>query len=313
MRATLRLQWRRLPEGFRLLMARTGIPYVASYTLRYGARHRLENFAGNLPALQDAYRKMPPEKRGQLLKRFNSIVDALVMPNAVTKTTYESRLTRNLSAVLSAIQLPRPDIRVLDLPASTGIAALQMLALLRERYQVVSYVLGDKYHKILYDPEHRCIFDEQGNLLQVAFRGHFFSIYRAHAHGDEHSLLSSLLLFPHSLIAWYLRKRYLFEPHIKYQHLLVVHPEVEELLDHCIMQLQEMDVFQPLPGRYDLILSFNLLQRNYFPPDVIAAGVNNLSKSLSEGGVLVVGNTESFLALQKRGDMMIPCIREGSF
>jgi len=313
MLATLRRQWSRLPESLQLLMARTGVPYVASFTLRYNARHRLENFAGNLPALQDAYSEISPAKRTQLLRQFNSIVDALVMPNAVAKTTYESRLTRSLSAVLSAIQLPSTDIRVLDLPASTGIASLQMLALLRQRYQVVSYVLGDKYHKILYDHDRRCIFDEQGNLLQVAFRRHFFSIYRAHSCGDEHTFLSSCLLFPHSLVSWYLRKRYPFKPHIKYRQLLVIHPEVEKVLDQSIIQLREMDVFQPVPGRYDLILSFNLLQRNYFPPDVITAGVNNLSESLSDGGVLVFGNTESFVALQKRGDMMFPCVREGSF
>jgi len=188
-----------------------------------------------------------------------------------------------------------------------------MLALLRERYQVVSYVLGDKYHKVLYDPDRRCVFDQGGNLLQVAFGRYFFSVYRAHASGDEHTFLSSWLLFPHSLVGWYLRKRHPFQPEVRYRQLRVVHPEVEKVLDRSIVQLQEMDVFQPVPGRYDLILSFNLLQRNYFPSDVIAAGVRNLSQSLSEGGVLVLGNTESFRALQKRGGTMIPCLSEGSF
>jgi hypothetical protein len=291
----------------------TGLPYAASFLLLYRNRHRIANFAGNLEELKVAYSEGRAEQRAELSRQFDCMVDALVMPNAVKKTTYENRLARSLSAVLSAVQLPKAEIRVLDLPASTGIASLQSLALVRERYRVTSYVLGDKYHKILYDPRRRCIFDEQGHLLQVAFRKHFFSIYQGHASGDEHTFLSSCLLFPHSIVAWYLRKRYRFEPHTNYRELLVVHPEVERLLGQGTFHLQVMDIFAPIPGCYELILSFNLLQRNYFPPDVIKAGVNNLAASLSEGGVLIMGNTESFLALQKQQGALVPCLQEGSF
>jgi hypothetical protein len=294
-------------------MVRTGLPYAASFLSRYSERHRIANFAGNLEKLKVDYSDTRAEHRAELSRQFDSIVDALVMPNAVKKTTYANRVTRSLSAVLSAVQLPNSEIRVLDLPASTGIASLQSLTLLRERYRVTSYVLGDKYHKILYDPRRGCIFDEQGHLLQVAFRKYYFSIYRGHVSGDEHTFLSTCLLFPHSVMAWYLGKRHRFELGTEYRRLLVVHPEVEELLGQGIFHLQEMDIFQPIPGCYELILSFNLLQRNYFPPDTINAGVNNLTASLSEGGVLVIGNTESFLALQKQDGAMIPCLHEGRF
>jgi hypothetical protein len=313
MLAVLRRQWKKLPDSFRLRVVRTGLPYAASFMLRYRERHRIANFAGNLQALQASYPGASADARAPLLKQFDSIVDALVMPNAVTKTSYANRLSRSLSAVLSAVPLPGTEIRVLDLPASTGVASLQSLALLRQRYRVISYVLGDKYHRILYDVRRRCIFDEQGNLLQVGFRQYYFSIYRGHVSGDEYTLLSSCLLFPHSVLAWYLRKRYRFEQRSDYLRLLVVHPEVETLLDQNILHLKVMDVFQPIEGRYELILSFNLLQRNYFPPDRITAGVNNLAESLCEGGVLVLGNTEAFLALQKQNGSMIPRVREGTF
>jgi chemotaxis methyl-accepting protein methylase len=74
-----------------------------------------------------------------------------------------------------------------------------------------------------------------------------------------------------------------------------------------------MDVFQPISGSYDLILSFNLLQESYFPRETIEAGISNLAASLNEGGLLIMGNTESFLALQKKGGSLIPRLREGSF
>lgn len=309
----LRRLWGRLPERARRAMVGSGLPYAASYVSHYSAKHRIANFAGTLQQLKTEYSDTSAEARVQLLRQFDSIVDALVMPNAVTKTSYANRLARSLSTVLAAVQLPSSEIRVLDVPSSTGIASLQLLAMLRERYRVSDYVLGDKYHGVLYDPQRRCIYDAQGHLLQVAFRNYYFSIYRGHVSGNEHTLLSSCLLFPHSVLAWYLRRRYKFNRDAECRQLLVVHPEVEGLLGQSALRLQEMDVFQPIPGRYELILSFNLLQRNYFPPEVIQTGVNNLAASLSEGGVLVMGNTESFLALQKRDGSMIMRLREGNF
>jgi hypothetical protein len=294
-------------------MARTGLPYAASFMLRYRERYRIANFAGNLPTLQADYRASPENARAHLLRRFDAVVDLLVMPNAVTKTTYANRLTRTLSAVLSAVRLPGGALRVLDVPASTGIASLQSLALLQEQYAVSSYVLADKYHRVFFDPGRRCIFDEQGNLLQVGFDQYYFSIYRGHASGDEYTLLTRCLLAPHSLVAWYLRRRYRFGRADDYRELRVVHPEVEKLLDQGILHLQSMDVFEPIPGRYELILSFNLLQQNYFPRAAIEKGVGNLAAALSEGGVLVLGNTESFLALQKQNGRMIPRLQEGTF
>jgi hypothetical protein len=313
MLATLRHHWSRLPKRVRQPVVRTGLPYAASFLSSYSERHRIANFAGNLEELKVAYSDTRAEARAELSRQFDSVVDALVMPNDVKKTTYANRVTRSLSAVLSAVQLPNSEIHVLDLPASTGVASLQSLTVLREKYRVTSYVLGDKYHRILYDRRRRCIFDEHGHLLQVAFRKYYFSVYRGHASGDEHTFLSKCLLFPHSVMAWYLRKRYGFKLGREYRQLLVVHPEVEKLLDQGIFHLQEMDIFQPIPGCYELILSFNLLQRNYFPPDTIKAGVDNLTASLSEGGVLILGNTESFLALQKQNGSIIPCLHEGSF
>jgi hypothetical protein len=47
------------------------------------------------------------------------------------------------------------------------------LGTMQERYLITSDVLGDKFHAILYDSCRRCVFDDQGNLLQVGFRRSF--------------------------------------------------------------------------------------------------------------------------------------------
>jgi hypothetical protein len=311
--ALLRQLWARLPPRAVRAATATGLPYVASFISRYGDRHRVENFAGSLEQLQQRYVDASDHERAQLSRRFDSILDTLVLPNAVTKTTYANRLAPSVARALSAVRLPSSEIRVLDVPSSTGIASLQNLAILQQSYRVTSYVLGDLFHELVYDPERGCVFDKQERLLQVARRKSYFSIYRGHVFGNEHTALSACLLFPHSAIAWYLRKRYRFNPGSGYRRLLVVHPEVRELLGRSVFQLQEMDVFAPVPGQYELILSFNLLQKNYFPAHMIQAGIDNLAASLTEGGVLVIGNTESFVALQKQDGRLIARAREGSF
>jgi hypothetical protein len=302
--------WRRLPENFR-----SKLKYGASLLALYSECYHIVKFAGNLDQLKVAYASSSPEARANLSYQFDTIVDKLTMPNGVTKTTSANRVELYLSAVLSAIQLPRSEIRVLDLPASAGHSSLRSLAQLQESYRVNSYVLGDKYHTILYDPRRQCVFDEQGNLLQVAFKGLFFGLYRIGYLGDclHYTFLRTAFAFPHSFIAWYLRKRYAFELSDEYRRVLVVHPEVEQLLGRSVFSLQEMDVFRPIPGSYDLILSFHLLLGSYFPPDTISTGVKNLAGSLSEGGLLIMGNSESFVALQKQDGSLVSRLREGNW
>jgi hypothetical protein len=273
----------------------------------------MANFAGNLEQLKVAYAASSEEKKADLSHQFDSIVDQLTMPNGVAKTTYANRLEPSLSAVLSAIQLPHTDIRVLDLPSSTGASSLRSLAQLQERYRVTSYVLGDMYHTIFYDSKKQCVFDEQGNLLQIAFRKLFFSLYRVGVSEDRQTVLRAALAFPHSVMARYLRKRHPFRPSDGYRRLLLVNPQVEQLLGHNVFSLQEIDVFRPIPGCYDLVLSFHLLHLHYFPRHVISIGIKNLAASLNEGGLLVIGNWESLIALQKQDGSLIPRLREGNW
>ena len=301
--------WRRLSKTFL-----SGLRYVVSRVSHYSEFHRIANFAGNLEGVKVAYATGSPEAKADLSRQFDSIVDQLTMPNGVTKETHANRLEPSLRAVLSVVQLLRSNIRVLDLPASTGAASIRSISQLQERYHVTSYVLGDMYHAILYDPVRQCVFDEKGNLLQVAFRFCFFSLHRVGVSGDRYTRLTVTLAFPHSVIAWYLRKRYCFSPNdVSYRRLLVIHPEIEQLLGQSAFRLQEMNVFQPISGSYDLILSFHLLHRNYFPPDAIFIGITNLAASLSEGGLLVIGNSESFAVLQKHDGSLVPKLREGNW
>ena len=66
--------------------------------------------------------------------------------------------------------------------------------------------------------------------------------------------------------------------------------------------MSKCDVLAPIEDQFDLILSFNLLQKNYFPDRQIAQGVRNLGRCLNEGGVLVLGDTTTFTVYRKLGE-----------
>ena len=83
--------------------------------------------------------------------------------------------------------------------------------------------------------------------------------------------------------------------------------------EHGISLLEESSAFQPIPDRYELILSFNLLSRSYFTSDAISVGVRNLAASLSEGGLLILGNWESVAAFQKSEGSLIVRFRQGNW
>jgi hypothetical protein len=287
--------------------------YLASRVAHYSEFHRIAHFAGNLDHLKVAYANSGAETKQILSRQFDAIVNQLTMRNGVTKETFANRLEDDLSAVLSAIQLPHAKLRVLDLPSSTGIACIRSLAQLQERYQIASYVLGDKFHAILYDPLRHCVFDDHGNLLQVGFNHVFFSAHRVGVSGSRYTFLTKVLAFPHRVIAWYLRKRFRFNPDAPHKRLLVVHPAVEQLLGQSAFSLQEIDVFQPIPDRYELILSFNLLSLYYFTSDAISVGVKNLAASLTEGGFLILGTWESVAAFQKSEGSLIVRFRQGNW
>lgn len=281
----------------------------------YTEVHRRRYFAGNLEALRSAYFESSCKAKEELTRLFDLIAGQLTLRNGVTKETYVNRLSKSLSAVLASIQLPiSHSIRVLDVPASTGSASLASLAILGERgYAVSSYVLGDLSHWILFEPNRGCVFDDQGNLLQVALGQFFLNIYRVGVTGNEYTFMTKVLALPHAVVSCCMRKRYRFQRDGDYRRFAVVHPEVELLLENGPFRLAEVDVFRPIPGQFDLILSFNLLQQNYFPPDVIARGVKNLADALCDGGFLIMGNTEAYIAYQKQSGSLVVRLQEGRF
>lgn len=320
----LRGLWRRLPRPLRRLLYRmsnwTGLPYAAGWFATYRERHQPANFAGNLSRLRRAYARCRGPARGEVERRIEAVIDALVLPNGVRKTTYVGRQNIVLDQVLAdeACRPHGPMLRVLDVPASTGIASLACLDRLERDYTVTRYVLGDLSFRILYDLENGCVFDEDGELLQVRSGRGFVSIWQPHAGGNDFSPLTRLLLLPWTVRACWLRRRYPFAGVHDVMAIPLTHPAVEERLADGTLQLARVNVFDDAPGAYDLILCFNLLQRNYFPEPLVARGMETLTEALAEGGVLVVGSPDAgglsrYLVGRKEGGRLVTVRRTGEF
>ncbi len=72
-------------------------------------------------------------------------------------------------------------------------------------------------------------------------------------------------------------------------------------------------MFKNIDEKFDVIFSFNLLQKNYFPEELIQIGIENLNNALSEGGLLIMGNTESFSVSYKTKGRLHIKQKEGEF
>jgi hypothetical protein len=309
--------WNRVPRGVRApvhaVLDSTGVPYVLNYLAGYDERHQLRNFAGNLGALNAAYIGSPAEGRDGLTRQFKGIVDALVMKNGVTKSTHPMRQNRILRQVLAdpRCRLDRCPITVLELPASTGVAALDNFATLSQQYRIGAYVLGDLFWHLYYDTARECIFDEEFNLLQVKVQDGFFSIYRSASSGERYRALAAFLLSPFELVSRYLKRKYRYSENSGNVLIRVLHPEVEARVITGDLTVKRMDIFSEIEDRYDVILCFNLLLREYFRQDQIAKGIDNLKNALHEQGFLILGDGVSFSVAQKRGGQLCVVKREG--
>lgn len=318
MLAILKNIWRNLPLRGRTALYRTlgwsGIPYVLGYAAGYRDCFDARNFAGELVHLHDEYRAADAEIRTRLEARIAEVLDALVLPNGVKKTTYPMRHAYAISAFLEVTEFSSgQSIRVLDVPSSTGISSLTTLQLLRDRFRIDRYVLGDLAHRINWDRDRQCIFDEEGNLLQVKTGSRFFSIYQGHASGDVFPPLAKIWLYPIHRKAARLVRRYTPDPNKSMQAVPLVHPEVERMMVDGVIAVERMNVFEQGQENFDLVLSFNLLQRNYFPASEIQHGLDALASRLHEGGYLITGNTESFAIMRKKGNVLVEVQRKGTF
>jgi hypothetical protein len=176
-------------------------------------------------------------------------------------------------------------------------------------------VLGDLFWKIIYDRDNECIFDEDGNLLQVKLTNYYFSIYQVHSLGENYKTSTYFLLLPLRILGWYFKRRYKYKQGKNCSSIVLVHPDVEKRLSENggVFHIKSMDVFKKIQETADIIISFNLLVKEHFRRDEIRKGIENLGEALNEGGLLLVGSEVAFSVWRKFQGELVLVEQSGQF
>jgi hypothetical protein len=142
---------------------------------------------------------------------------------------------------------------------------------------------------LLYDRARGLVFDEDGKLLQVDGDTDFVSINFSYAYPFQRWATLPKKVRPFLLE----RKRgNAFDRAEPLQRIAIAHPALHIDEPGSPFTVRRMDVFEPVEGRFDLIICLHLLVPQYFPRQTITRGVENLAAALEIGGTLVTGSRE---------------------
>lgn len=233
--------------------------------------------------------------------QWSKLVNALIFPNGVRKSTHPNRNANVITTVFEsgAVDTLPGEITVMDMGASVGIDAAGNLEALQRFRKVHRYVLADLYTELLYDSGSQRIFDQDGVLLQQKTDRGFIALY------FEFKYRIELLFHLFNVIRTReMRRRSAnLAPDPEYTLLIpLVFPAAREKPE---IETLRANVFQPLDNKYDLILCMNLLQKRYFPQADIDRGNQNLTLALNPGGVLITGVTDHYKVFGSDGSLIM--------
>jgi hypothetical protein len=218
---------------------------------------------------------------------YSRIASHLIFPNGVRKSTYAGRNAPVISGVLQKRELnfDHP-LKVLDIGASFGMDSVGNLKAISQYFQVESYTLADLYTEIFYDKEKGLIFDQDKQVIQVEWKSYFAGLYFEFKYPIEriYHLLNIAIT---SCIRHKFRKVQPDSDHVI--SISLFHPEI---LKNQVFRTARLNVFDPVPAEYDLIICLNLLQTRYFSNEMIKKGIENLCSVLTPGGLLLAGVTD---------------------
>lgn len=192
------------------------------------------------------------------------IANALIFRNQTRKTTHAGRNVPILKEVIAnkSISFSKP-ISVLDIGSSFGLDSLSNYEVLRNKYEIDSYVLGDLYTEILYDQKRGLIFDQDGNLLQVLRKKGFVSINFEFKYPYQKFSNFHKFYLPKKL-----KEQYVFNKNTVIS-IKLIHPKLRSKKLASIFTLKRVDIFSDIKEKYDLILCFHLLTERYFTKEQI--------------------------------------------
>jgi len=214
-----------------------------------------------------------------------------------TKPRRLTPLDRRLAKVL-AVRRPRHATRIHDMASSNAITSLEMFAYLSDRFPVE--VRASDY----YDRVHaadvrrwRVVFDAQFRSVQYVGQRLMICARRPDpAASPVDAIIKPTLqgkLLPAALAALAERNdgpgAKLHGKNNRYRQISLFHPRCIHLArTDRRFTLERDDIFDPRPGRYDVVRVANTLSTEFMSETKLLEGVRAVSRTIVDGGLLVL-------------------------
>jgi hypothetical protein len=222
-----------------------------------------------------------------VLNRFNS-------NRNIIKRTYKNRF--DIFDKLSVKTISEQNfekISVLDIAISDGRASCYFLEQAIRHLQNFRYTGSDiqiNYYlkKRNKNDKSYIITDENNKIIEITYPPYVWNLARTE--GSFYFINNSLkkFLLKQSLVALRNNK-------FKYQEIIeLIHPDFRNLLAKTpCFHLQNYNVVDNIPGKFDVIRAMNILHLGYFTKDKLAIVLNNLYNGLELNGLLIEGSNEN--------------------
>lgn len=174
------------------------------------------------------------------------------------------------------------NLSIHDVGCSTGVTSLDLYESCQKNNINVDLTISDKYTKIYFSGSFfRKVYDGSGNLKQI-----YLGRLLLDKNISNYFILSKIFFYPFALFC---KKK---PNHLNLQGISLMDPSVRTLFHSHAIKVVDYDIFFGTSGKFDFVRCMNVLNRSYFPDELIITGLHNLVQSLHQGGMLLVGRTD---------------------
>lgn len=199
--------------------------------------------------------------------------------NKTSKKTQSGRFIDLDTITLDLVKKQENPI-IHDIAVSNGISSYELNNKLGQENINCTYYLSDKYSRISVKKGLVTRAYSVENKLLFAYLGCFFA-------ADKN------IFFPFTVMLYKVLKKLRFRGNNDYD-LLLMHPLVLKKLENEELNFLEYDIFQTLiQEKFTFVRVMNILNLGYFDKELIKKALRNISKSLKENGILLIGRTDS--------------------
>ena len=171
-----------------------------------------------------------------------------------------------------------------DVGCSTGVTSMDLYEKCRSKNKNLDLTVSDKYTKFYFDGSYvRKIYDQSGSLKQI-----YIGKVLLDKNISTFFFLSKLLFYPCAILVG--KKNDISN----LVEISLMSPSIRSLHSSNNLRVIDYDIFSNPIQKFDFVRCMNVLNRSYFSDKLLVVGLSNLIQSLQQGGLLLIGRTDTF-------------------